>query len=228
MTAGTSSSSPRRPISGDGRFVAFNSDATNLVAADTNGEWDIFVRDLCLGVTTRVSVASDGTQGDNISYPPDISSDVRYVAFFSLADNLVPGDTNNTWDVFVHDRYTHRTSRASVTSHGNQANGASQLPSISGNGQAVVYESGAANLVPPDTNQNTDAYLSRRITPWRSGSARTLARGTHRGWPRYPCRTERWGSAAVHDRPSDASRAGNRRERGWRRAPTGEGSRLAR
>lgn len=151
-------------VSGDGRFVAFNSDATNLVRGDTNGEWDIFVRDLRLGITTRVSVASNGTQADNISYPPDISVDGRYVTFFSIADNLVPGDTNNTWDIFVHDRYTHRTSRASVSSRGQQANGASQLPSISRDGRVVVYESDATNLVRPDTNQNTDAYLSRRVT----------------------------------------------------------------
>ena len=148
-------------ISDDGRFVTFNSDAANLVPGDTNGTWDVFVRDLKRGVTTRVSVASDGTQGNDISYPSDISGNGRYVAFFSIAGTLVANDTNGTWDIFVHDRYTRRTVRASVGSDGTQANGASQLPSIADKGHAVVYESDATNLVRPDTNDNTDVLLSQ-------------------------------------------------------------------
>jgi Tol biopolymer transport system component len=147
-------------ISSDGRFVAFNSDATNLVPGDTNGEWDIFVRDRLAGFTTMVSVASNGVQGNDISYPPDISGDGRYVAFFSIASNLVAGDTNSTWDIFVHDRITGVTQRVSVSSNGEQANYGSQLPSISRDGGAIVYESDATNLVRPDHNRTTDAYLT--------------------------------------------------------------------
>jgi Tol biopolymer transport system component len=147
-------------ISDDGRFVAFNSNAANLVPGDTNGTWDIFVRDLRAGRTSRVSVSSTGVQGNDISYPPDISGDGRRVAFFSIASNLVPGDTNGTWDVFVHDRHTGRTVRASVRTGGAQANGASQLPSIDHHGERVAYESEATNLVAPDTNENTDAFLT--------------------------------------------------------------------
>jgi Tol biopolymer transport system component len=83
-------------ISGDGRYVAFGSDASNLVPGDTNNETDVFVYDRQTGETTRVSVASDGAQGDRSSSDPDISADGRYVAFASFADNLVPGCPSTT------------------------------------------------------------------------------------------------------------------------------------
>jgi hypothetical protein len=91
-------------ISADGRFVAFKSDATNLVPGDTNNASDIFVRDRQTGTTERVSVGSGGAQGNNISFSPAISADGRVVAFESAAANLVPGDTNGSIDVFVHTR----------------------------------------------------------------------------------------------------------------------------
>ena len=90
--------------SADGRYVAFTSSASNLVAGDTNGFEDVFVRDRATGTTERVSVDSAGVQGNGNSYVPAISADGRYVAFFSSASNLVPGDTNATDDVFVRDR----------------------------------------------------------------------------------------------------------------------------
>jgi Tol biopolymer transport system component len=148
-------------ISANGRYIAFNSDATNLVTNDTNDTWDIFVRDRWTGTTTRVSVASNGQQGNDVSYPPDISGDGRYVTFFSIASNLVANDTNNTWDIFVYDRGTGTTFRASVSSSGDQSNGASQLPSISYDGHVVVYESEATNLVRPDPNRTTDALATQ-------------------------------------------------------------------
>jgi Tol biopolymer transport system component len=148
-------------ISSDGRYVAFNSDATNLVPGDTNGTWDIFVRDRWLGQTSLVSRSSSGEIGNDISYPPDISGNGRYVTYFSIASNLVPRDTNRTWDIFRYDRTTGTTIRASVSSRGAQANGASQLPSISYDGRSVVYESDATNLVRPDINRATDALLTR-------------------------------------------------------------------
>jgi len=91
-------------ISADGRFVAFDSDASNLIEGDTNGDRDVFVHDRQTGQTARVSVASDGTQGNDDPYVPSLSADGRFVAFESSATNLVPGDTNGTWDVFVHDQ----------------------------------------------------------------------------------------------------------------------------
>jgi Tol biopolymer transport system component len=98
-------------ISSDGRYVAFESAASNLVPDDTNDTWDVFVHDRQTGQTTRVSVDSAGVQGDGLSYFPSISSDGRYVAFESLSTNLVPNDTNDMWDIFVHDRQTGQTSR---------------------------------------------------------------------------------------------------------------------
>jgi hypothetical protein len=93
-------------VSGDGRFVVFSSWASNLVPSDTNGVADVFVRDLLLDVTERISVANDGAEGNGSSdFLAFISNDGRYVSFESMASNLVPGDTNGTWDVFVHDRY---------------------------------------------------------------------------------------------------------------------------
>ena len=114
-------------ISYDGRDVAFSSDATNLVPEDTNGYEDIFVHDRETGTTTRVSVATDGTQGNNFSYWTSLSGGGRYVAFSSDATNLVPGDTNEGRDIFVHDRETGTTTRVSVATDGTQANGQSGL-----------------------------------------------------------------------------------------------------
>ncbi|HCA95258.1 MAG TPA: hypothetical protein DEP38_11580, partial [Cyanobacteria bacterium UBA9226] len=88
-------------ISADGRYVVFSSDASNLVSGDTNNAPDIFVRDLQTNTTRRISLATDGTQGNDYSYNPSISADGRYVAFISWASNLVSGDTNNALDVFV-------------------------------------------------------------------------------------------------------------------------------
>jgi hypothetical protein len=109
-------------ISGDGRYVAFHSGATNLVPGDSNVRSDVFVHDRLTGETTRVSVASDGTEGNDFSLFSSISGDGRYVAFQSLASNLVPGDANGWWDVFVHDRVTGETTRVSVASDGAEGN----------------------------------------------------------------------------------------------------------
>lgn len=128
-------------ISADGRFVAFNSTAGNLVTGDTNGGVDVFVRDLALNQTTRVSVSSAGTEGDDWSRDSSISADGRYVAFSSLARFLVPGDTNSVEDIFVHDRQTHETTRVSVDSSGKELSSYNYTPSISANGQFVTFSS---------------------------------------------------------------------------------------
>jgi Tol biopolymer transport system component len=135
-------------ISADGRYVAFTSSASNLVPGDTNGCIDVFVHDWATGQTTRVSVASDGTQGNGDAewiYPLSISADGRYVAFDSWATNLVPGD-NSSSDVFVHDRATRQTTLVSVTSDGAQG-GNSFCPSISADGRYVAFVSGLG-LIP--------------------------------------------------------------------------------
>jgi Ca2+-binding RTX toxin-like protein len=146
-------------ISADGRYVAFSSDASNLVSGDTNGARDIFVKDLRTGTTKRISVTSDGTQGNNGSYTPSISADGRYVAFSSDASNLVSGDTNGARDIFVNDLQTGITKRISVASDGIQGNSASYTPSISADGRYVAFSSPASNLVSGDTNDASDIFV---------------------------------------------------------------------
>jgi Tol biopolymer transport system component len=146
-------------ISADGRYVAFGSSATNLVSGDTNGASDIFVNDLQTGTTKRISVATDGTQGNNSSSAPSISADGRYVAFYSNASNLVSGDTNGAYDIFVYDLQTGTTKRISVASDGTQGNNNSLSPSISGNGRYVAFSSSASNLVSGDTNGAYDIFV---------------------------------------------------------------------
>jgi hypothetical protein len=148
-------------VSADGRYVAFESNASNLVTGDTNGQSDIFVRDLKTGITKRVSIRSDGTQPNDYqySYDPSISGDGRYIAFYSNSMNLVTGDTNSATDIFVHDLQTQTTSRVSVSSGGAQANSGSVEPFISENGRYVVFDSYATNLVAGDINANNDVFI---------------------------------------------------------------------
>ncbi|MCA1845405.1 MAG: hypothetical protein LC792_19875 [Actinobacteria bacterium] len=154
----------RPSISGDGRFVAFESDATGLAAGDHNGAKDVYVHDRQTGRTQRISVASDGTEGDGDSSSPSISSDGRFVAFVSSATNLVAGDTNDATDVFVHDRWTGRTRRVSVASDGTEGDGSSMSPSISGDGTTVAFNSLSTNLVAGDTNDAADVFAYDRET----------------------------------------------------------------
>jgi hypothetical protein len=150
---------------GGGRFVAFLSFAANLVDDDTNGTSDVFVHDRMSGTTTRVSVNSAGAQGDSRSDDrPAISADGRFVAFASLATNLVDDDTNGSYDVFVHDRMTGTTTRVSVNSAGAQGDGASTGPAISADGRFVAFSSFATNLVDDDTNGTSDVFVHDRIT----------------------------------------------------------------
>jgi len=150
-------------ISADGRYVAFESDSTNLGPAGPNGG-EIFVHDNRTGRTVCVSVASDGAVPNGVSYQPSISSDGRYVAFASYATNLVPGDTNGVDDVFVHDLATGRTSRVSVGSHGEQGYQLSQHPSISADGRFVAFSSTSPAFVPGDTNGIEDVLMHDRET----------------------------------------------------------------
>jgi len=197
-------------ISGDGRFVAFDCSAYNLVPEDTNGTKDVFVHDRQTGQTTRVSfttsggeaqyhcynpsisadgrhvafdgasqvfvhdrqtgrttrvsVSTGGGQGNSVSQYASISADGRFVAFQSNASNLVPGDTNGTTDVFVHDRQTGQTTRVSVATVGGQGSGVSEDPSISADGRFVAFESNASNLVLADTNGAYDVFVHDRQT----------------------------------------------------------------
>ena len=152
-------------ISADGRYVAFSSWATNLVAGDTNDNTDVFVHDRATGATIRVSVASNGAQANNQSLVPAISADGRWVAFMSLAFDLVPGDTNGAADTFVHDRQTGATTRVSVGPGGVEGNSSSSnaiAPSISADGRYVAFSSNASNLVAGDSGNVADVFVHDR------------------------------------------------------------------
>jgi Tol biopolymer transport system component len=150
-------------MSGNARFMAFSSYASNLVGGDNNDRHDIFVRDFLTGTTSRVSVASDGTEADHDSWDPSISDDGRYVTFRSYASNLVSGDTAES-DIFVRDRTLGTTTRISVTPTGGQADGSSYRPVISSDGSTVVFESTASNLVAGDTNGARDIFAADLAT----------------------------------------------------------------
>jgi len=137
--------------------------ATNLVSGDTNGWWDVFVRDLAAGTTERVSVSSTGVGGDDHSDAPVISADGSLVFFSSFARNLVSGDTNSSCDIFVHDRMTGTTERVSVDSSGVQGDGSSGEPAISPDGRFVAFTSGATNLVGGDSNDSDDVFVRDRV-----------------------------------------------------------------
>jgi hypothetical protein len=221
-------------VSADGRYVAFYSEASNLVADDTNDAPDIFVHDRVTGATVRVSVASDGTQGDHAAQQPAMSANGRWVAFMSAATNLVPGangqnqiyvrdrdadgngvydepggatttlvsvapdgsasdgqigslspsisadgrfvafetwapltagDTNNRMDIFVYDRVSGTTTRASTASDGGQGNGNSTNSILSADGRFVAFTSEASNLVPGDTVIGGDGHCGVNLFP---------------------------------------------------------------
>ena len=147
-------------ISADGGTISFSSAASNLVPGDTNHSRDVFVWTRADGAVERVSVAGDGSQAAaGASDASSISADGRYVAFASTAPNLVAGDTNLAADVFVHDRVTGSTVRASVSAGGGQAATASSLQpgGLSADGQVVAFDT-AAPLAAGDTGGN-DVYV---------------------------------------------------------------------
>ena len=156
-------------VSTGGRYVAFISLATNLIRTDTTRGWDVFVRDRDTRTTRRVSVSTSGNAGNRDSWEdssgPKISPDGRYVTFESRSTNLVPADTNARLDVFVRDMVARTTQRVSVNSSGDQAGRNSYLGDISADGQVVVFESFAGNLVPGDTNGAGDIFMRSRTAP---------------------------------------------------------------
>jgi Tol biopolymer transport system component len=136
-------------VSADGRIVAFASHATNVVTGDTNGAMDVFVHDRDTGVTERVSVASGGVQGIDASFETALSEDGRFVAFASWAANLTAGDGNGARDVFVHDRVTGLTERASVSFEGQETLWLAGNPSLSADGRFVAFFASTEMTVGP-------------------------------------------------------------------------------
>ncbi len=164
--AGVQANGPSRSpsLSRDGRFLAFESDATSLVAGDTNGVSDIFLRDLVTGVVSRVSVDSFGNQGNSLSYDPRLSVNGDHVAFTSTATNLVTPDSNGAHDVFQHDRINGTTLRISTSTGGGYGSSDSYAGRSSETGQFVAFYSYASNLVLNDTNSVFDVFLRNTTT----------------------------------------------------------------
>ena len=150
-------------ISGDGRYVVFQSAASNLVAGDSNGTTDIFLRDTLAGTTTRLSVGTAGAQGNGAVESPDISFDGGTVVYSSTATTLAAGDSNGVSDIFLRDLALDATARVSVSSAGVQGNGASVDASVSGDGLDVAFTSAATNLVAGDVNGVDDIFLRDRV-----------------------------------------------------------------
>ncbi|MDQ2972891.1 MAG: hypothetical protein M3Q79_00200 [bacterium] len=152
-------SDTRSGVSDDGRYVVFDSLGTNLIASDTNGTYDVFLKDTVTGVTSLVSASASGVQDNSGAIEPTISGDGIYVAFTSFADNLVPGYTNNGGEIFVKNIQTGAIQMASTSSSGGQPNNYSYFPKLAAGGQFVAFQSEATNLVTGDTNATTDIYI---------------------------------------------------------------------
>ncbi|MDP2836420.1 MAG: hypothetical protein Q8N97_05510 [Methanobacteriaceae archaeon] len=146
-------------ISGDGRFVAFTSWASNLVSGDNNGLSDIFIRDLILNTTKLVSIRVNGQQGNVESYTPSISFNGQFIAFVSSANNLINNDNNDAEDIFVKDMVSGVIKITSLNNNGEQANSYSSSPSISNDGTRVAFSSMADNLVAGDNNSRRDVFV---------------------------------------------------------------------
>lgn len=152
-------------FSPDGTKVAFYSLADNLVPGDTNGQGDVFVKDLTTGAITLVSTNASGVQGDSTSYQPVFSPDGTKLAFASGSDNLVPGDTNQALDIFVKDLATGAVTRVSTSASGAQADGLlTTNPIFSPDGTKVAFYSDADNLVPGDTDHVRDIFVKDLTT----------------------------------------------------------------
>lgn len=151
-------------LSADGRYVAFESEADNLVQGDGNGARDIFVHDRAIGKTVRVSISTAGTESNGNSSRPAISADGRYVAFESDANNLVAGDTNGVSDIFLHDRVTGETTRVSVITGGGQVENFNKFPVISDQGRFVAFQSASFDIAADTVNGFLDIHLHDRST----------------------------------------------------------------
>jgi hypothetical protein len=156
----------RPDITRNGRYVAYDSTADNLVGGPPalNPVRNVFVHDRQTSTTEQVSIAFDGSPTTVSSVQPSISDSGRFVAYHSRATNLVPADTNNQQDIFFRDRVNGTTTLVTVSTVGAQADGDSFAPNISGNGQFIAFVSAATNLVNGDTNGVSDVFVYERTT----------------------------------------------------------------
>ncbi len=163
-------------ISGDGRYVAFTSLATNLTISDSNGFADVFRRDMDTGAVLLVSSAPDGLPANSVSFGPAISADGRYVAFLSAASNIVGDDTNLSVDVFLRDMVTAQTRRVNLAADATEASsGAISRPALSADGRYVAFDSAAANLTANDANSRDDVF----VKDMQTGAIRRASEGAN-------------------------------------------------
>jgi Tol biopolymer transport system component len=163
-------------ISTNGQFALFESAANNLVAGDTNGVNDIFVRDLVANVTTLVTVSTNGGAGNGTSRSSVMTPDGRYVAFVSAANNLAPGATNGMPNVFVRDLQADTTTLANPGATPFSNASSSELPLITPDGRYVAFYSTATNLVAGITNSG-EIYvrdLTQGTTRWASTNSHSI------------------------------------------------------
>jgi Tol biopolymer transport system component len=151
--------------SDDGRFVAFSSQATNLVTPDGNGNLaDAFVRDRLMQTTERVGRSTLGVQANERVFVYDMTPDGLFVGMTTMASNLAPFDSNNTWDVVLRDRLSGITELISAAPNGAAANGESRGGQLSADGRFVLFDSFATDLVPGDINGFRDVFVRDRLT----------------------------------------------------------------
>jgi hypothetical protein len=161
-------------VSSDGRFIAFSTEADNVIANDANNCPDVVVRDLLLGTNLLVSANTNNLPANNFSTTPVISGDGRYVAFASTANDLVPGDANKSLDVFMRDTQTGLTTLISVNTIGIPGNKDSSLPLVSANARFVLFHSAATDLAPGSYTGGDNLFLRDR----QSGSTVALTMGS--------------------------------------------------
>lgn len=168
-------------ISGDGRYIVFQSFASNLVPGDTNSREDIFIRDRLSGAILRVSLSTSRAQANRGSESAVISANGEWIAYQSLADNLVTGDTNSNFDIFLYNRVTRETTCASLAPNGETGNADSAGVAISADGSIVAFQSFASNLVTPDTNEWSDVFIYSRTNGTIELITRTPTGGASNG-----------------------------------------------
>lgn len=183
MGAQLASATTSGSVAGGGTYFVFAS-AGAFVAGDTNGASDIYLRDITMGTTSRVSLSNGG--GDptgGASTTPSLTSDARYVVFASTATNIVNGDTNGVQDIFVRDLAMSTNSRVSVDSSGTQGGATSEYPSITFDGRYVAFLSSATNLVTTDTNGFDDIFVHDNVTGITTLVSRTVGGAQMNGAP---------------------------------------------
>lgn len=186
-------------ISADGQLVAFNSDAANLMAGNSHGYQQVYVKNLATGALRRASQANDGTAGNGDSTEPALSGDGSRVAFQSVATNLVTGDTNYAADVFVQNLAGHLISRVSVTPGLAQGNSSSLGPSLNGNGTIVAFSSDATNLT-RSAASTPEQVVARAITGLPLSGGKPAITGRAKVGYKLTAHAGRWGPSGVRFR----------------------------